>query len=623
MPNKPEANPVEKFWFRVVESWRDKAKAQRKTLERYASAYRSAYYPRTDTGEDHDDDNGVTRETNYIFAFADTMVAQIVPPNPAVTINANQKSLKEGAKFREALVNRNFAKEQLGKKMWGLCTRATVWPRAFLKTVWSPARKRPIYRVLDPQYVFFDLDAETWEDIRYVIEVVPLTRADFDRRVKKPKTRGGFYRSDAKEEVSFGAWPKWLKPEADMEDRSSSDHTDDINIVRDGYEWTVVYEVYDFKAKKFYHFADGVERALMVSDLPYKHLKNPYKLLTFNDNLKDLGGLSDAELVFPTLERLNELQTLKHWFLKTAIPVTVIHEGLVDDPEAFTDAYESIDGPGQTISLPAKAAVGINQVIGVTPTPTLPIEWGAEEQSLRSDVEFVLGMPAYTRGAVGQSDVATELALTDTANKTRNARRQKEVHLITQWAAEATIQLFMEFMEEEEEIPTRLLDGVDGKAITRELMEFGDISDDPWAYDYTAHPFSASELNDVVKLKQFETLLPVLLQGIQTGDISSKKLFEQLTELMHMPGLMMDEDEKKKQQEAQAAEGGGIPGMDPNAAAAMMAGGGADGMGMPPEAQAALTGGEVMSGTGAQAVPGGMEGGTQPAGAAGGLAGLI
>lgn len=621
MPSKPEANPTEKFWFKVVESWRDKAKSQRKVLERYASAYRSAYYPRSDTGDDRDHDESVTRETNYLFAFADTMVAQIVPPNPQVTIDANLKSLKDGAKFREALVNRNFEKEKLGQKLWAMCTRATVWPRVFLKAVWSPARKRAIYRVIDPQYVFFDADAETWEDTRYVIEVVPLTRADFDKRLKKPKKRGGFYRNDAKEDVVFGAWPKWLKPEADWDDRPVNPENDAVNIVRDGYEWTVVYEIYDFKAKKFYHFADGVERALMVSDLPYRHVKNPYKILTFNDNLKDLGGLSDAELVFPTLERLNELQTLKLWHIKTAIPVPVVHEGLVDDPEAFTDAYESIDGPGQTISLPAKAAVGIDQVLGTTPTPTLPVEWGSVEQSLQSDAEFVLGMPAYTRGAVGQSDVATELALTDTANKTRNARRQKEVHLITQWAAEVTVQLWMEFMDEEAQIPTRLMDGVDGQALTRELLEFGDKTDDPWAYDYTAHPFNASELNDVVKLKQFETLLPVLLQGIATGDISSRKLFENLTELMHMPDLMVDEEERKAQQEQQQAMAGG---MDPNAQAAMMAGGGGEAMpGMPPEAQAAMQGGEVMSGTGAQAVPGGMEGGNQPQGAAGGMGGLI
>lgn len=620
MANKStvEATGVEKFWSRTIESWKNKNRQFRDELEKQAQSYRTMYYPRDSgtTGALAFDD-ALTVETNYYFAFADTLVAQVVPPNPQVTIAANRRALEGPAKFREALVNKVFEKERLSEKLWKLVTRGVIWPRCFLKVVWSEERQRPIFRVVNPHYIFFDMNAEDYEDIRYVIEVTPITRADFTKRLKKKGKKGGFYRTDAVDDVEFGKWPKWLEPDNDWADNPSVAEERPINVVRDEYEWTVIYEVYDFKAKKFYHFADETERPLMATDLPYEFLTNPYYMLTFNDNLRDLGGMSDAELIFPTVERLNELQSLKMWHAKASIPATVIHEGLVDDPDAFTDAYESIDGPGQAISLSAKPRVSISEVLGHTPVPSLAVEWNSAEDRLESIIEFVLGLPAYARGEVGQSDVATELALTDTATRTRNARRQKAVYNVIAWAARSVVGLFQEFMDEGQHIPARLVDGADEVLINREMMSFPEKADDPWTYDYAAHPFNASELNDVVQLKQFEVFLPVLLQAAAEGHLDQRELYKKLLDLLHMPNLLSDKPPEPQGQGMPGMEGM-PPGMPPGG---MQAAGGAS-PGMPTAAQAPMIGGEVMSGTGAQSVPGGLEGGAQPGGggALGGMA---
>ena len=610
-----EATGVEKFWSRTIESWKNKATHNREDYERGAQAYRSMYYPRNGgaSGAIAFDD-ALTVETNYYFAFADTLVAQVVPPNPQVTISSNRRALEEPAKFREALVNKVFEKERLSEKLWKLVTRAIIWPRCFLKVVWSEARQRPIFRVINPHYVFYDLNAEDYEDIRYIIEVTPVTKADFQKRLKRQGKSGGFYRKDSIEDVEFGKWPSWLEPDHDAQDSPRVSEEEDLNIARDEYEWTVIFEVYDFKARKFYHFADEVDRPLMAADLPYEHLNNPYYLLTFNDNLRDLGGMSDAELIYPTVERLNELQSLKMWHAKASIPAAVIHEGLVDDPDAFTDAYESIDGPGQAISLSAKPRVSINEVLGHTPVPSLAVEWGSSEDRLEEIIEFVLGLPAYARGAVGQSDVATELALTDTATRTRNARRQKAVYNIISWAARAVVGLFQEFMDEDQHIPARLREGSDESLINREMLKFPEQTDDPWTYDYAAHPFNASELNDVVQLKQFEVFLPVLLQAAAEGHLDQRELYRKLLDLLHMPNLLSDQPPQQ-----QGGMPGAMPGVPPGAAGAGLEAT----PGMPSAAQPPMVGGQVMSGTGAQAVPGGMEGGMQPGGGAlGGMAPL-
>jgi hypothetical protein len=610
-----DASPEEKFLYAIINDWKTKAKPRRAYYERLAQVYRTHFYPREDqpyAGASFDAEQLV--ESNYFFAFADTLVAQVVPPNPEVTIRANKKELDDPARFREALVNRLFKKEDLAAKLWKLCTRASVWPHAFIKTVWSESRKRPIFRVVDPQHIFWDMSAEDFEDIRYICEVTVLTKAEFKRRLKKKGKAGGFYRSDAEDEIEFGEYPSWINPDPEGEAGPMSPEEMDVDRVRASYEWTVVYEFYDLRSKKFYQFADGVEKPLMVTSLPYKHLSNPYGLLVFNDNLSDLGGISDAELTFPTLERLNEMVSLEMWHCKTSIPVPVIHEGLVDDPEAFADAYESVDGPGQIISVEARPQVGINQVVSHTPVASLPIEWGRSSDKLERLIEFILGMPSYQRGELGQSDVATELALTDTATRTRNARRQKSVYKIISWCAKAVVALYQEFLPVEESLPLRLaVEGTEAM-LTRELLAFGERTEDPWSFDYEALPYNAAEMNSVVQLKQMEVMMPILMQGVQAGYVGMGPLMKKLLENMDMPELYQEPPPQP------AAPPGG---MDPMAAMAAMAGGGAEGMmpaSMPEEMQPLVQGGEVTAGAGAQAVPGGLEGGSLP-GPLGGLAG--
>jgi len=611
MPHEGNATPTHKFWSKLLGSCKERNRKTRENYAKMAKAYRTMYHPREEgTSGATDFDRALVVENNYYFAFVDTMAAQIVPTNPQVTVKANRRALEKAADLREALINQTFVKEKLAEKLWGLASRSMIWPRSFLKVVWSMKRKRPIFRVINPHYIFYDLDAEDYEDIRYIAEVVPLTKADFKSRIRRKGRKKGFYRASALEQIgdqiSFGKWPEWLEPDEDTDRYVNGEATSEQDTIREAYEWVVVYELYDLRGGKFYHFVEGVEEPLMETALPYQFISNPYKPLVFNDNLQDLGGMSDAELVFPTVERLNEMMSLEMWHCKTSIPIPVVHEGLVDDPESFMDAYEEVDGPGDVLALSAKANVGIDQVLGYTRSPSLPIEWDRVSGRLEKLIEFILGMPAYARGAVGESDVATELALSDTATRTRNARRQKAIYFIIEWAAQAVVALYQEFMGEDEEIPARLLSGDDDKILTKEAMQLSTERDNVWDYDYTSHPFNASELNDVVQLKQFEVFLPVLLQAAASGVVDMRMLMKTLLDLLHMPELLSKE-QAQNPMAAMAGGGGGAAGPDASA-------------GMPTGAASPMIGGEVQSGTGAQSVPGGLEGGAQPGG--GGLAGL-
>ena len=600
---KPDAEGTaeDKFWGKVIDGWKAKAKSERQEWNKMASMYRTMSNPRNGGNNSVEMDSETMVESNWLYAFADTLTANVVPTNPAVTIVSNRKALDGSAKLRTQLVNTLFKKEKMHQILWKLTTRASIWPRSWLKCVWHQDLKRPILRVINPHYVFFDSTAETEADMRYIIEVTVITKAEFNGRLKKQGKRGGFYRSDALEDPpEFGHWPKWIEPDSEWSEGAGKDV--EATLVRDSYEWTTIYEVYDLVTKTFFHYADGIPRALLKEKLPYKFLKNPYKMMSFNDNLHDLGGMSDAELVAPTIERINEMDTLQMMHVKTAIPSPIVHEGLLDDPGSFLDAYTSVTGPGQPISLHARPNVKVTDVIGTTPMPTLPIEWSRARSDLESVIQFVLGMPSYQRGETGTSDVATELALTDTATRTRNARRQKVVYDVIEWSSASIVGLYQEFMDPDEKIPVRTLDTDKEEELTAELLEFGEGADDVWAWDYNSHPYTAAEQNEVVQLKMMETYMPVLQAGLGDGTIDKRKFYKKMLELLHMPELMG---------EPQAAPQAAPPGMPPAPGAPPPAGPEGVGPGVPNAAQPAMQGGEVAVGAGAQSVDSGAGGGFQ------------
>ncbi len=599
-----DTTPQDRFRFKIITNHKSKMRRLRKRWKRAAEMYRTEYYNRSyadwfDDGDYVVEDESVTFENNWLFAFADTMIANIVPPNPECTIKNRRSELEESAKLRELLVNDLLYREKAHSKLWKLGTRATIFPRSFIKCVWSEAKGRPILRVLNPEFIFFDAMAEDWEDIRYICEVSVLTRGEFEKRIKKRGRKDGVYRSDALEDAEFGPYPDWL-----LDETNNKDDRDDHQIVREGFDWVTIYEYYDLVSREFFHYMEGSQRPLMTAPLPYETLPNPYYMLSFNDNLKDLGGLSDAELVFPTIERLNEMSSLELWHNKSSIPVTIIHSGLVDDPAEFEDALENVDGPGQIITIAAKPKVSVNEVMGQTPVPQLPLEWQNTKGSLREQIEFVLGIASYQRGGLGQSDVATELALADTAIRTRNSRRQKVVYDCISWLAKAVVALYGQFLPADSEIPVRLGSDEKAESLTRSSLGF-DTKEDPFDYDYEARPFNAQEGNSVVQLKTLTEFIPVFTQNPATAaNIDQRKLVEKLLDLLQMPNLLTDKPP------------GPPPGQEAPQGAPPMEGGGGGGaaQGVPPELQALLQGGQVEAGDGQQAISGAMEGGMQVGG---------
>lgn len=536
----------------IIEAHITKAKREHQTWDKWRAWYRSEFWGQT---QSHDDP--LYLENNYLYAFADTMVASVTPPNPRVTCIGRRDDDETvlAAQYREALINDVLYRMEAHNLLWKMATYASIYGRAPLKSVWNFKLRRPDFIALDPRYLFFDMSASRWDDVRYCIEVTTLTKDEFFKRAKKKRgAKSKQYDPGVVKKAQFGSFPKWLQ---DSEDPTAS-MNDDIRKV---FEWVTVYEVYDFVNENYYHMLEDVEDPLFMGDLPYVFVPNPFSILTFNDNLLDIGGLSDSQLVERQQRRLNELDTLELRHAQSSIPVTVINEALCDNPEDFVDQVSTATSPGDVVRLHGRNAAPITAILGTTPTTTLSPEFAEIRDRIEASIQFVLGIPEYARGVAGTSEVATELALVDAAMRTRLGRRTKLINGTIRTIAESIIGLYEEFMDSAEEIPVRVTGTREAVTVARkhliardpeladELKKMGEFIEEPLSIDYEVVPYSPTENSKSAQVRKITQFLEVLLSS---PNINQRKLTSHILEVLNIGADVMVSEEELAQQQEQA-----------------------------------------------------------------------
>jgi hypothetical protein len=537
----------------IIDSHVSMAEREHKEWDKLRAMYRCENWG-SDRAETEQD---LRTESGSVYAYTDTMIASIVPPNPQVTCNPRRVNMEQAAKYREALINDALKRCKADLILWKLATQASVYPRGILKAVWNKKLKRPDFLVVDPRNFFFDLTAARYEDTRYVIEAFPLTEAEFNDRIyDERRNPNGKYDPNVAKKAQFGSYPAWLK-----DPQSGRAELDDK--LRKVFKWTVVFEVFDFTVPggRYYHFLQGAKEPLFQGDLPYVFLPNPYTMLVFNDNLEDAGGLADAKIVKGPVERLDELRTLKLRFAQATIPVTVLNESEVDDPEAAADQLAHANSPGDMVRVKVKNGRSINDVLGQTPTANLSPAFDQMDQTLDNEILYRLGMPQYARGVAGSSQVATELALVDAALRTRQGRRSELVNHTITFMAKAIIALYEEYMDGENALPVRLgpssfLEIARQHLSARNPIEAeqaianGETLEEPLDIDYEVVPYSPVENSKTAQLQKMEKFMPAFLGNPL---VNQQKLLSRLGELLEIGENFVISEKELEARKSQAA----------------------------------------------------------------------
>lgn len=538
----------------IIKTHRAKSRIERRDWDRWRSWYVAEYW-----GSDSDRPSGSTEileeedinfQTNYPYAYIDTMIANVCPQNPQVTVMARQKPLQPAAQFREALINDCFQRNNMHATLWKTATNASICGRGFTKAVWDFKRESVQIFDVDPRAIFFDMSAKRFDDIRYLVETTVLTREEFKAR-SEPQSDGrpSQYDPAVAKKAYYGGYPTWLK-----------DYVRDRAMVNEAslevYKWVTVYEVYDFESDKYYHVLEDIEDPLFEGELPYRYVRNPFSLVTFNENMTDLGGLSDIKLIASSQERLNEIDTLELWHAHTSTPVMMVNTALVDNPEALMSALREANQPGSMINVEGKANAPLRDIIGQTPVPSFSPEFREMRDRCNTGIEFILGIPQYSRGVVGVADVATEVALADTATRTRNGRRIKMIEDCVDNNSQKIVGLYEEFLPPNTVLPIRLTDSQEVLQVTRQTLAMRprrNPTEKPLDFDYIAIPYSPTENHRLVQLQKLQQYMPLLLES---PAVDKAKLINKLLDLLGMRDILAPPGQ---QQQAPPPEEGQAP----------------------------------------------------------------
>jgi hypothetical protein len=261
--------------------------------------------------------------------------------------------------------------------------------------------------------------------------------------------------------------------------------------------------------------------------------------------MTDSGGISDIKLIAAANERLNEIDTLELWHAHTSISTLLVNAGMVDSVEEFMSALMQATRPGTAVPLRGKDKAPMRDLIGQTPTPQFSPSFDKMRERCIHIIEFTLGIPAYSRGRVGVADVATEVALADTATRTRNGRRIKAVQDVVKWLGQATFALYEEYMEDES-IFVRVLDSAELLEMDRDSLGMRDPNEGAsgmgFDYDYDSMPYSPTENHRLLQLQKIQEYYEILMSS-QTVD--QAKLMSKVLELLQISDVEVPEAERQ------------------------------------------------------------------------------
>lgn len=497
--------------------------------------YRCVVKYQSPTSVDDGDDGGypiqASTESGILFSFVDNMAASICPLDPKIKMSARKKSLMATAKARELMINAEFERIKLARYVRQSAIRAAVFPRQITRAVWDTKRQRLVLRNVSPNRFVFDLDAEQWEDLKWVAEARILSQSEFQEKVSRKTKRTPLYGKDLME-VRGSVYPDWARDPADTEK----------NAQRDQQSWVVVWQFYDFTGDgRFMEFLEDRQTPILVESLPYKHVRNPFFLLSFNSDLNSLRGFSDAMVVQEPMHRMGELGTLNNEFVRATIPHPILDESSVDDVEQTVEAFRNVNGPRSVVRVKVANGKSIQDVLSWRQAPGVNPAFMAAMESNKQDIMFRLGMPEYSRGATGTGQVATEFALAQAADQTRRGYKMSILNELIQWIGACVIGFYKEFMGAEQAYPVGgVSEDQEWEDLNRSLLGFDGSPRDEDMLTYDVSSYSGLDGNPALILQKLMTVMQYLLQN---PNVDQSKLIAWIIELMEAPPALLQKQQ--------------------------------------------------------------------------------
>jgi hypothetical protein len=498
-----------------------------------------------------------------LYQLMDTLTATVTPPTPAVEILPQSLEISmSAAQTAQALINNAFRRRRLTGDLGRAVTYTGLFGHAYMLTTWSEDETLPRYDVIHPKDLFVDPIAKKWEDVRYVVHRVILPAEEVRLRGAQ-----GTYTQDAVERVLKGATPasssslyataRYYLDEINFGFHPPTEMTlsDEATRFEQSLENVcLLYQVYDFVNNEVIHVAaqyrGSAKEVVFREALPYKLVRNPFSMLRFTDSLDSLRGVSIAQLVTPLVDQLHKLKTMRMRHAAAMIPRTLMRADIVQNPDAVQTAILNAPTPGHTIPVSMAGSgtqhIPLEALFWSTPTPAMPPDYDKTLKDLEDAIYATAGISPFQRGQIGESRVATELALADASNQTRQGRIFQAVGFLIEDLARKTLDLYAEFLAENK-LALRI--GSRIQEIQAEQLPFIPGVSTVGTVDISVTPYSPQEQTRAVLAQKVMTFLPAL-QGINPQSLDTQKVQEYLLAVAGLPHNLV----KTLEQQAEEAE---------------------------------------------------------------------
>lgn len=368
-------------------------------VERAARLYRGDAWKQEDRSAAKRDGHELKLVTyNLAYAIVESAISSAVPPNLQFTAYSTDEPETPSTSL-EKLLTRCDRVEGWGHEGTLSFLDALLVGRSILKTV--PAKRVPAtVRAVDPRKVFFDLAARRPSDINYYIELTPMPKREFERKLRRKGNTPAVYKLPEGMDLDKLAttYPAYLSEEAA---RTS------------GNEWVPVFEVCDVALGQVTHWVEGFPHPIAIFEEDDFYC--PYSLYNLNLNGLDCRGMSELILVEDLLTSINRL--LSYWaeLVRKQVPLTLYDTTATDEKEMSRIA-QAVPGALVGVACNGRRPSEVVENLAVFPIPP-----SIEQIILKfeSMVNFVTGLSDSSRGQITGARTATDLAVAESSNKTR------------------------------------------------------------------------------------------------------------------------------------------------------------------------------------------------------------
>ena len=339
----------------------------------------------------------ITIETSDAYAWIESTIASLFPKSPAVVVGPDAKK-KGDAGVAEAVINQFLFR--ISSEIEASMRYALVFPCAFYK-LGLEERESALdsisIKAVKPWDIILDMDAEKWDDQRYVGHryFLPFSKAKerFGRKKWEPSIKADYLSSGGKKKRYDSA--------------TGDGHSETMQYIE-------IFEMYDFLQDELLFYSpnletnDGViERSPIIFQGPAGTSISPIVPMYMSYDVHvPLKGMSNIGRLYDQLFEVNNLRTIWANGIRRDVRMYLARKGVLDD-EGKAILAENRDMSVVELDLPPE------QVPNSALAPMHKIPYSSDHSiykaEIRADLDRGSIMAPFTRGQATNA-TATEIS---------------------------------------------------------------------------------------------------------------------------------------------------------------------------------------------------------------------